>query len=111
MNESDEARGWAAAWKQAAKHERFMRRAWEAMAQHIMQPEETIDHSVFCGISHPFWNVTADWFYRGWRRIMCQRGYHLFDEVLSDTTEHTLVCDACQLEVGIAYINQPGQAG
>jgi len=56
------------------------------------------------GISHPFWCISSGLFYRVWKRLMCRRDFHLFDEVLSDTDRHYLVCDACCLEVGISYI-------
>jgi len=55
-----------------------------------------INRAEWLNISHPFWWVENDLFYRAWRRVMCRRGYHLFDEVLS-YSEHTLICDACQL--------------
>ena len=60
------------------------------------------------GISQPFWFVESEWFYTLWRRVMCQRGYHLFDEI-QRLDEHTLFCDACQLEIGIGWVEQPGE--
>jgi len=38
-----------------------------------------------------------------WRKDNCSRGVHCLDEVLS--TDHYLVCDACELVIGIAYID------
>lgn len=37
-----------------------------------------------------------------WKKFMCPRHIHLFDECLS--SEHVLVCDACGLVVHIALI-------
>lgn len=54
------------------------------------------------GISYPSFlsNTFILWF---WRRFMCPRNYHLFDEVESD--KHYLVCDCCQLMIYIESIN------
>ena len=45
-----------------------------------------------------------DFVYRLWKRFMCPRGYHLLDEVIS--TDHYLACDACDLEIGIAWMKR-----
>jgi hypothetical protein len=50
----------------------------------------------YFGISYPIW-FQFDLMMRFWKRIMCRRNWHLFDEVLSE--QHYLVCDACQLMV------------
>jgi hypothetical protein len=53
-------------------------------------------------ISYPLGWIAPDWFHSLWRRVMCGRGYHLLDEVITSTEPyHLLVCDACQLEVEI----------
>jgi hypothetical protein len=36
-----------------------------------------------------------------WSRLMCPRGWHLFDEVHSMEFGHRLSCDACDLSVAI----------
>lgn len=38
-----------------------------------------------------------------WKNNFCSKGYHLFDEVKSDT-DHYLHCDICELEVHISKI-------
>lgn len=38
-----------------------------------------------------------------WKRFMCKRNWHLFDEVLSE--KHYLSCDACNLMVMISKID------
>lgn len=54
------------------------------------------------------------WMVRLWKRFMCGRGYHLFDEVATVVTEdekqngfmdHYLSCDACELSVEISRID------
>jgi hypothetical protein len=39
-----------------------------------------------------------------WKRVLCRREIHAFDEVYS-CGEHRLVCDACGLIVNIASID------
>jgi len=39
-----------------------------------------------------------------WRRHLCPHGHHLWDECESNG-EHTLFCDACELDVHIARID------
>lgn len=39
-----------------------------------------------------------------WKRFMCKRNMHLFDEYLSSES-HCLCCDICQLYVEIKYID------
>ncbi len=34
-----------------------------------------------------------------WKKFMCPRNMHIFDEVLSD--KHYLVCDSCDFEIEI----------
>ena len=43
-------------------------------------------------------------FYSVWRRWLCVRGVHLWDETWS-SDEHAFVCDACQLLVNIESID------
>ena len=49
-------------------------------------------------VTYPRWlqNRLAWWL---WQRLCCPRGWHLWDEVISD--RHYLVCDACETEVPI----------
>lgn len=47
------------------------------------------------------------WSLNLWKRFMCSKGYHAFDEVLS--VEHVLSCDACGLSVGIKRIETEEQ--
>lgn len=63
--------------------------------------------SKFHGISYPpffSWALSL-WL---WRWLMCRRGYHVLDEVYSPSSDHPhcLVCDACQLVVNIASIDE-----
>lgn len=59
-------------------------------------------------------NRITHWF---WKRIMCARGHHLFDEVLSTMVSegedfeqpgwgHYLYCDACGLDITIAKVRK-----
>ena len=47
-----------------------------------------------------------------WRKVFCKRGWHIFDEVVCATDEDDLdfdrylVCDACDLVVGVAYMEE-----
>jgi hypothetical protein len=52
------------------------------------------------GISYPFGKIMPSWVGCLWKRVMCPRGYHLLDEVVT-IDEHYLVCDACDM---IIYI-------
>jgi len=53
------------------------------------------------GITHalPMWALPL------WRRIMCRRNLHVFDEVTSSCGGHYLCCDACDLIVNIESID------
>jgi hypothetical protein len=54
--------------------------------------------SPYIGISYP--SILTGKITRGvWKRFMCKRHYHLFDEVVSD--RHYLYCDACGFELEI----------
>ncbi len=47
--------------------------------------------------------------YKLWKKFLCKRHIHLFDEVLgtgTDGWEHFLVCDACQLMIYIDKIDE-----
>lgn len=66
------------------------------------------------GLTHP---VRWDWALWLWRRFMCPRNMHCFDEVVSsagkDGCFRYLSCDACGLEVFVAgvsdrYVEKPG---
>jgi hypothetical protein len=39
-----------------------------------------------------------------WRRLLCKRGWHAWDEVQA-RTHHYLYCDACNLMVDISNLN------
>jgi len=57
------------------------------------------------GMTYPSfigWKVFRWFTYRLWKRFLCPKGIHLFDEMLS--SEHVLVCDACNLQVHIAFV-------
>lgn len=60
---------------------------------------------IYYGITHGV-PKSALWH---WKEFECSRGRHAFDEVLSTlgngVHDHYLVCDACNLIVGIAYID------
>ena len=61
-----------------------------------------ISYPIVVGDGYP------EWLYRLWQRVMCKRGYHLFDEVAhscdDDLLSHYLYCDACAMEVHIEKI-------
>lgn len=61
----------------------------------------------YVGLTYP--GFLSRWPFRAlWRRFMCPRKMHLFDEVAS--SGHYLVCDACELSVHIALIETSEQA-
>lgn len=67
--------------------------------------------SRYVGITYPMFFFRWEWQYRLWKRFMCRRHMHLFDECLSSPDDngklpHVLVCDACQLEVHIERIDE-----
>ena len=68
----------------------------------------TIMGHEWLGISYPIpeFLQRLDFIYWLWKRIMCKRGYHLFDEVINSDGEHYLVCDACQLILHIAKVDK-----
>lgn len=49
----------------------------------------------------PEWMQNVKWIYSFWKKYMCSKGFHLFDEVQS-LESHYLYCDACELEIHIA---------
>lgn len=56
------------------------------------------------GISYPA--ILGRWpIFNLWKKFMCPRNYHLFDECLSDD-DHYLVCDACDLSIVIERIEE-----
>ena len=52
-------------------------------------------------ITDPFWPLAPRWFFAAWRRVFCEHGIHLLDEIGSndDTGYCDFVCDACKLQV------------
>ncbi len=54
----------------------------------------------YVGMTHavPMWMLPL------WRRVMCRRGVHCFDEVAS-YDDHDLSCDACGLSVAIKSVD------
>ena len=60
------------------------------------------DKKTYRGITYPqiFW---WDWQFKIWKKIMCKRNIHLWDEALSGGPpyEHYLSCDACELMLHI----------
>lgn len=59
----------------------------------------------YVGITYPRflgWRVWTKYICRWWKRFLCSRNIHLFDEVWSHA--HYLNCDACDLMVHIALI-------
>jgi hypothetical protein len=58
------------------------------------------------GITYPLgFLVTGNncWFLRFWKKHMCPHGWHIFDEC-DNGTEHTLYCDACDLDIVIKEV-------
>jgi len=59
----------------------------------------------YYGFTYPLWMRHIPF----WKQLMCKRGRHLWDEVLSGSgTEpgnHYLVCDVCETEIEIARVN------
>jgi hypothetical protein len=60
------------------------------------------------GITYPcssiFDNQMFNWFYWLWKRTCCKNGWHLLDEMISaedSGVRHSLICDACDLQVFI----------
>lgn len=59
----------------------------------------------YVGITYPkflSWKIWAKPINHLWKKFLCNRNIHLFDEVWSQ--EHYLSCDACDLIVYIALI-------
>ena len=70
----------------------------------------SVSYPTFRGLTYPHRIIRFGWQSWLWRKVFCKREIHLFDEVLSGGSEdpvwdHYLVCDACQLMVGIAKIS------
>jgi len=66
----------------------------------------------YYGLTHPFGSSKPVlWF---WKKLFCKNEMHLFDEVAcspessSHQSGNYLICDACQLVVGIGYIEEYG---
>lgn len=82
-------------------------------------------HNIYCQNKEDFWKLICSFcppetkkmklicityphflskFYYLWKKLLCKRGFHLFDEVLSNGSGQwvrSLVCDACGLEIEI----------
>jgi len=60
----------------------------------------------YYGITHPFGAriFCNKFFFWIWRKMMCKKNIHLFDEVWSPD-KHCLCCDACDLTVNIKSID------
>jgi hypothetical protein len=70
----------------------------------------TIIHK-YVGITHPISDETIgeeehDMILEAWKHSNCPQGIHLFDECWT-IDEHSLVCDACGIEVYIEKIVVP----
>lgn len=65
----------------------------------------------YVGLTYPRFLTWPIWrrvvFYL-WKRFFCTKHIHLFDEMLS--SEHVLICDACELSVHIAHIETSEEA-
>lgn len=65
--------------------------------------------SKYHGVTYPTFFIRWNWQLWLWRKVMCCREIHLFDEVLSSSDipwPHYLVCDACELEIHIERIDE-----
>ena len=62
----------------------------------------------YIGITYPdiFYGRIRLWL---WRRFMCPKNKHLFDEVWTSDEDHYLYCDACEMEIHIKGIFFPSQ--
>ena len=79
-----------------------------------LQPRfrRTVMERAYHGISYPlcYWLMGKEWVFWAWRRFMCPRGFHLFDEVVKwggddgNLYSHFLHCNACGLTVYIKSI-------
>ena len=64
----------------------------------------------FYYINDPFF-FAPRLFYWLWNHLMCRRGVHLLDEVLSDESELYLWCSACDVSILVAeycHRTEPG---
>ena len=62
-------------------------------------------NTTYYGITYPLPKfLQQDWFYDLWKKHICSRGYHLFDECLGG--EHFLYCDACSLTIPITIVKK-----
>lgn len=52
--------------------------------------------------------LQVEWFWNLWAKVMCPHGYHLLDECQS-LEDHTLYCDACDLDIPIALPEEDTQ--
>lgn len=65
----------------------------------------------YVGLTYPDfleWKIWRKLVYRLWKKFLCPKHIHLFDECLSD--EWYLVCDACEIMVHIAHIETSEEA-
>lgn len=56
---------------------------------------------MYNGYTH-FWPFNGKYFFKLWKRFLCKRGIHLWDEVYTGW-EHYMICDACE---EIIYISK-----
>ena len=72
----------------------------------LKNPNEYGELNRYRGITYPSF-LRNKFIQKLWRRYMCKREIHLFDEVLSggNPWSHYLVCDCCQLVVNISSID------
>ena len=45
--------------------------------------------------------LQKDWCWKLWAKVMCPKGWHLLDEVMS-LNNHYLFCDACEISIPLA---------
>lgn len=64
----------------------------------------TINKSEYIGITYPKL-FSGNLRLKLWKKFMCSRNRHLFDEVWS-LDDHCLYCDACNLIVNIGSIDE-----
>lgn len=64
-----------------------------------------MEKSKYVGVTYPrflSWAIWRELVLRLWKRFLCTKNIHLFDEM--ESLEHLLHCDACELVIHIALI-------